>query len=153
MAFQSCTVLYGMPPGVIHGVVQELHQCLAPLIEEDGLLNLEVLDVAKKDPVALASAPASSTPNPEEEDWAIQVLEESYTSEPEETVNLERGLDLVWGRYPTIPLGFGHLQVNQAHAGLARGIPLGAQLDFCSLWSLQVTISHDPAAGEVHYEY
>ena len=32
-------------------------------------------------------------------------------------------------------------------------IPLGAQLDFASLGSLQVTISHYPATGKVQYQY
>ena len=32
-------------------------------------------------------------------------------------------------------------------------VPLGAQLDFASLESLQVTISHYPAMGEVQCEY
>ena len=102
MALQSCAVQSRMTPGVLCGAVQELCQCLAPLIEEDSFLNLEMLDAAKKDPVAPASAPTSSTPDPEEEDQVIQVPEESCTSEPEETAHLEGGLHLIPGRYPTI---------------------------------------------------
>ena len=126
-----------------------------PLIEKDSLLNLEMLGVVEKDPVAPApaSAPSSPTPDPGEEEQVIQIPEESCTSEPEETADLEGGLDLTWGRYPAIPLQFAHSKVNQTCAGLVRGISLGAQLDLCSLGSLQVTISHGPAAGEVCYEY
>ena len=121
MALQSCAVQSGMHLGVLCGVVQEFCQCLAPLIEEDGLLNLEMLDVAKKDTMAPASAPASSTPNPEEEDWVMQVPEESCTSEPEKTAHLEGGLDLVQGRYPTIPLGFGHFMSESSPCRLGKG--------------------------------
>ena len=107
LALQSCAMWSGMPPGMLCGVVQELHQCLALLIEEDGLLNVEMLDAAEKDPVAPvpASAPASPTPDPEEEEQVIQIPEESFASEPEEDAHSEGGLDLVWGRYPAIPLG------------------------------------------------
>ena len=38
-------------------------------------------------------------------------------------------------------------------ANWPMSIPLGAQLDFASLGSLQVTISHYPVKGEVQYEY
>ena len=102
----------------------------------------------EKDPMAPApaSAPSSPTPDPEEEEQVMQVPEGSCTSEPEEAAHSEGRLGLVWGRYPAIPPGFACLQVNQTHAGLARHIPLGAQLDLHSLGSLEVTISH-------HYNY
>ena len=62
VALQSCAVQSGTSPGVLCGAVQDPYQCLAPLIEKDGLLNLEMLDVAKKDPLAPTSTPTSSTP-------------------------------------------------------------------------------------------
>ena len=154
MALQSCAVQSGMPPGVLCGVVQELYQCLAPLIEDDGLLNLEMLDVVEKNPVTPAPTSALSSPTPDpEEEQVILIPKESCTSEPVEAAHSEGGLDLIQGRSPTRPLEFACLQVNQAHAGLVSGIPLGVQLDLCSLGLLQVTISHGPAAGKVHYEY
>ena len=106
---------------------------------------------------AFATASASPTPDPKEEDQVIQIPKESCTLEPEEAADSEWGLDLIQGRYPAIPLGFAHVQGTQTCTGLVRGIvngiPLRAQLDLCSLGSLQVTVSHDPAVGEVHYEY
>ena len=154
MVLQSCTVQSGMPQGVLCGVVQELCQCLAPLIEDDGLLNMKMLDVAEKDPVtpAPASAPSSPTPGPEEEEQ-IQIPEESHTLEPEEVAHSEGGLDLTWGRHPIRPPGFAHSQLNQTHRGLVKGVLPRAQLDLCSMGSLQLTISHNPAARDVHYEY
>ena len=123
-------------------------------IEEDCLLNLEMLDVTEKDPMALApvSAPSFPTPDPEEEQ-AILTAEESYTLEPEDAACLEGELTLIWGQYPARLPGFAHLLVTQNWAGLAMGIPLRAQLDLHSLGSLQVTISHGPAAMEVCYKY
>ena len=59
-------------------MVQVLHQCLAPLLEGDGLLSLEMLDVAEKKPMAPASAaaPVSPTPDPEEEEQILLVPKE-----------------------------------------------------------------------------
>ena len=115
-----------------------------------GWQSPELEDVAccRKDPLtpALASAPSSPTPDPEEEEQVLLIPEESYNTEPEKTAHLEGGLDLVWSRYPTRPLGFAHSQANQTCAGLVRGISLGVQLDLPSLGSLQVSISHGPVA-------
>ena len=154
MALQSCSVWSGTPLGVLCGVVQELCQCPAPLLEGDSLLNV-MLDVAEKDPVipAPASAPNIPTPEPEEEKQILQVPKEPCASEPEKAAHLLGGLHLTQGRFPAIPPGSAHMQANWTHAALARGIPPGAQLDLCSLGSLQVTITHGPAAGEVWYEY
>ena len=91
-----------MPLGVLCGVMQELCQCLSPLLEGDGYLSLEMLDVAEEDPMAPApaSAPASPTPEPEEEEQVLQVPEEPCISESEEASHLERRLDLILGRVP-----------------------------------------------------
>ena len=51
---------------------------------------------------------------------------EPCTSEPEEAAHLAGGLDYVWERFLSVPLGFAQLHTNQTHAGLARGIPQGA---------------------------
>ena len=79
---------------------------MLPPIEEDSLLNLEMLDVAEKDPVAPTPASAPSSPTPDPEKQVIQIPEESCTSEPEEAAHLEGGLDLIWARYPARPPGF-----------------------------------------------
>ena len=78
-------------------MVQELHQCLDPLLEGVCLLNAGMLEVAKKGPVA--SAPASPPPFPtpelEEKKQMWQVPEEPHTSEPDEAAHLVGELDLV----------------------------------------------------------
>ena len=129
VAFQSCTVQSAMPLGVLCGVVQELCQCLAPLLEGDGLLSLEMLYITEKDPMtpAPASASASPTPKPkEEEQVTLQVPKEPCTSEPEEAAHLVERLDLTWGRFLLVPPGFACSHANRTHTGLARGVPLEA---------------------------
>ena len=79
VALQSCAVQLGMPLGVLCGVVQGLHQCPAPLLEGDYLLNLEMLVVAEKE--SMAPAPASPTPEPKEDQITLQVPEELCTSQ------------------------------------------------------------------------
>ena len=76
----------------------------------------------------MVPAPASTSPTPEpkeEEQITLQVPEESWTSEPEEAAHLAGGLDLIQGRFPSVPPGLAHLNANQNHTGLARGISLG----------------------------
>ena len=57
MALQSCAMWSITPSGVLCGALQELCQCLIPLVEEDSLLNLEMLDIAEKDPWLLHLLP------------------------------------------------------------------------------------------------
>ena len=98
MALQSCTVQLGTPLGVLCSVVQEVCQCLAPLIEEGCLLKLEMLDVVEKNPMAPTPGSALSSPTPDpEEEQVVLTPEESCTSEPEESACLEGELTLVWG--------------------------------------------------------
>ena len=77
-----------------------------------------MLDVAEKDPMipAAASSPSSPTTDPEEEQ--VLIPKESCAPEPEEAAHSKGGLDIVWGRYLTRPLGFAHSQANQTHVGL-----------------------------------
>ena len=120
-----------------------------PLLGGGSLLNLKMLDIARKAP-----ASASPTPEPkEEEQTTLLVLKEPCAPEPEEAVHLAWELDLVWGRFPSVPPGFPHSCVNWTQTGLARGIPLGTQLDLHSLGSLQMTISHYPAVRHIWCEY
>ena len=52
MALQRYTVHSITPPGVLWRAVQELHRCLAPVIESGDQFDLEMLDVARRDPMA-----------------------------------------------------------------------------------------------------
>ena len=53
-ALQRCAVHSRMPPGVIHRAMWELHVCLTYVIQSGNLLDLEMLGVAEKDPMAPA---------------------------------------------------------------------------------------------------
>ena len=52
LTLQKCTIQYGMPPGVLCGVVQELCRYLSSLVEKGDLLDLTMLDMEKKDSMA-----------------------------------------------------------------------------------------------------
>ena len=54
-ALKRFTVHSRMPLGVLYRAVQELHECLASVIQSSNLLDLEMLDVAEKDPMAPTS--------------------------------------------------------------------------------------------------
>ena len=41
IVFQRCAIWAGASPNVFCGVVQELHECLVPMVEEDDLFNIE----------------------------------------------------------------------------------------------------------------
>ena len=43
-------------PGVLCRTVQEVHECLTPAIQSSGLIDLEMLEVAEKDPSGPTSA-------------------------------------------------------------------------------------------------
>ena len=89
-------------------------QMSCPLIEEDGLLTLEMLDAVEKEAMAPTpgSAPYYPAPDPEEEKQVALIPEESCASSPEQAAHSEGGLGLIQGRYPAIPHGFAHLQAN-----------------------------------------
>ena len=55
MALQRSTVHSGMLLGMLYRAVQELCRCLVSVIRSGDLVNLEMLDVAKRDPVAPTS--------------------------------------------------------------------------------------------------
>ena len=52
MALQRYAFWSGMLLGVLCKAVQELHRCITPLVKQGDLLDLDMLDVAKNDPVA-----------------------------------------------------------------------------------------------------
>ena len=55
MALQRCAIHSRTPLGMFCGAVQELHRCLASVIESGNLVDLKMLDVAEKDPMAPTS--------------------------------------------------------------------------------------------------
>ena len=52
MALQRCTVCSGTPPGMLCRAVQELCRCLTSMIESGDLVNLKMLDVARRNPIS-----------------------------------------------------------------------------------------------------
>ena len=79
-----------MPPGVLCRAVQELCRCLTPVIESGNQFDLDMLNVAERDPVAHTSAERVHIADTREEE-PISVPAPSYplASEPEEAVQPE----------------------------------------------------------------
>ena len=107
MALLRCTVWSGMPPGVLCGAVQELHRCLTPLVKQGDLLDIKMLDMAKKDTMAppVPTEEACSSEPRAEEPIGLPAPEEPPASEPEEAADSEE-LALVQRRRPLTHPGF-----------------------------------------------
>ena len=89
-ALQRCAVCSRMPPGVLCRAVQECHECLASMTHIGNLVDLEILDVAEKDPVAPASKGRSLLLMPRVEPLVgVTTPSELSASEPEEATMLE----------------------------------------------------------------
>ena len=66
-ALQRCAVCSRMPLGVLCGAVQELHNCFTSVVQSGDIFDLEMLDVAEKDPMAPASEGRALLPMPRAE--------------------------------------------------------------------------------------
>ena len=106
MALQRSTIYSIMAPGVLCRTVQELHRCLTPLLEKGDLLDLEMLDMVKKDPLTPAPAERASSLIPRAEGLiGIAAPNELPALEPKEAAPSEE-LALVQRRRLLGPPGF-----------------------------------------------
>ena len=114
-----------------------------------------MLDVALKDSMALAPEESASSP---EGLVGVPAPSDPTTSEPEEAAQ-PMELALVPRKRPPATPGFTLLWADKSGSPPSEqvdrpsSIPLGAQLDFSSLESLQATILHYPVMGKVWCEY
>ena len=62
IVLQWCTILPRAPSDIFCGAVQELHECLAPVVEKGNLFNMEkeIWEGIRKDPVT--ATPSKRTP-------------------------------------------------------------------------------------------
>ena len=123
------------------------------------LLDPTVLDMENKDPVTPAPAGRAPSPEPrEEEPISLLAPNELPTSEPKEAAHSEE-LAPVQRRLSLASPWVYPFMGSQVQPTLFRGCGLagrytpGSPIDLSSLGSLQVTISHYPAMGEVQYQY
>ena len=85
LALQRCTIHSKMPPQMLCRAVQELCRCLTSMIESGDLVNLKMLDVAKRNPVAPASKGRALSLMPRvEPPVSVTAPSQLTTSEPEE---------------------------------------------------------------------
>ena len=61
---QQCAIQVGAPPDIFCGAVQELHKCLAWVVEEGDLLNMEqeIQEGIRKEPMAATTATRVPSP-------------------------------------------------------------------------------------------
>ena len=115
MAFQKCTVHSGMPLGILCRAVQELCRCLISMSEKGDLVNLNMLDVAKRDPMAPTSKGKAPSLMPRLEPLvSMATPSEPSASEPEEA-RLPGKLILVPRWRPLAPPGFSLPWVDGSH--------------------------------------
>ena len=146
-------------PGVICRAVQKLHRCLTLLVQQYNLLDLEMLDMARKDPMAspVPTVLASSLGPRVEEPIGIPNPDKPPALEPKKAVHSEE-LTLMQRRRPLVPPGFTLSWAYESStppledADWLVSLPLGDHLDLTSSGSLQVTVSHYPTMRKVWYQ-
>ena len=106
MALQRCAVHSRMPPGVLCRAVQELHRCLTTMIESGDQFDLNMLDEARRDPMAPASAERAPLLTPRMEELiSVSAPNDPPSSEPKEAVQPQE-LALVPRRRLPVSPGF-----------------------------------------------
>ena len=99
MALQRFAVHSRMPPGVLCGAVQELCRCLAPLLERGDLLDLDMLNVARKDPMTPAPAERALSLRPRAEELiGVPAPSMPTALEPEKATQPEEFTLVLWRR-------------------------------------------------------
>ena len=138
-ALQRCAVHSGMPLGVPCTAVQELCGCLTSMIQSGNMVDLEMLDVAEKDPVAPASEGGAPSPMPRAEPpVSVTTPGELIALEPEEAAPWKE-LTLVPRQRPPPPPGFSLQWADESDStpleqmDWPMNIPLGFQLNLASL--------------------
>ena len=138
---QRCAVHPGMPPGVLCRAVQELCRCLNHVVERGDQFNLQMLDMAERDPKAPTLAKRAPSPTSE--------TEEAAPSEGLSLVPIQRSLPLP---------GFTLLWANESDpppledSEWPMTIPLGSPLDLTCLGSMEWMVSCYTAMGEMHLQ-
>ena len=135
MALQSCTIHSRTPPGVLCGTVQDLCRCLTPLLERGYLLDLNMLDMRRKDPMIPGPAERALLPRPRvEESISVPAPSKPTTLESEEATPPEE-FALVLRRRPLVPLGLPfHSPAHPSRGGrLAHEHTPGSPTRFCFL--------------------
>ena len=145
-ALQQCAIQSEIPPGMMCRAVQELHGCLAPLVEKGNLLDITMLDVAEKNPVT----PSDATERASSLEQKPEPLEEETTalytgSFGAQGSCLPRRISSCRGDCHQHPLDLvGHGQMSLTLLGDAASqvsIPPGDPADLSSLGSMQVIVS------------
>ena len=109
---QRCAIHTKDSPNTFCGVVQELHECLAPVVNEGDLLNMEIMGEPRRG--LMAPTPPKRAPSPTlraEETTSAPAPYPPPTSKPEGAVS-PKELTLVPRRWPLPPPRFAPLGMD-----------------------------------------
>ena len=159
IVLQRCAIHVKAFPNTFCRAVQELFECLTPVVKEGNLFNIdmEILEEARKGlmtPTSLERA-LSLMPRVREPTSAL-------APHPPPTYELEGALfpeelALVLRRWPSPPPRFAPLGADDSEIQPLEdmyrpvAMSIGSMLDLAALVLLQMTVLHTPATGEVHY--
>ena len=135
MALQRCAIQSGMPTGVLCGAVQELCRCLTPLLQRGNLLDLEMLDIMRKDSVTPAPTQRASSLRPRVEEPISVPTPMSCPLWSPRRLLTQKKMALMQRKRPPAPPWF---TLSLEDTALPVSIPPGAQVDLSSLETLQV---------------
>ena len=120
-------------------------------------MEMEILEGARKDPMAPTSLERVPSPMPRVEEPTTAPAPNPLPASKPEGAAFPEELALVPRKWPLPPPGFSPLgsddpEIPPLEDAYGPGAMLmGTLLDLTALESLQVTISHIPVTGEVHY--
>ena len=158
IVLQRCVIHAGASQNVFCRAVQEFHDCLVPMGEEGNLfiMEMEIWEGVRKDPMATTPSKGSLHQQLEWRSLPVLLHLSLYLHQ------MGRGC-VSWGPGPGAkkvatttlrfsPLGSDNPAIPPLEDMYRHGTKaMGTLLDLTALVSLQVTISHTPVTGEVHY--
>ena len=159
IVLHRCAICAEASQNMFCGAVQEFHDCIAPVVEQCSLFNMEmeILEKARKGLGAPSSLKKALSPMPgTEETTSAPAPIPPPTSEMEEAKSTEE-LALVPRRWPSPPPRFAPESTDDSEmwpledAYESVASPIGSILNLTTLALLEMTILHTSTTGEVHY--
>ena len=158
IVLQRCAICARSSPNVFCGVVQELCECLAPVVEVGDLFNMEkeIWEGVRKDPWLPCLWKGPLHQHPEWRNLPALLHLTIHLGLNSKGLCPLRNWPWCWEgghHHPRFsPLGLDDTEMPPLEdVYRPRAMPMGTLLDPTALESLQMTISHIPVMGEVHY--
>ena len=167
IVLQQCTIWTGAHPDIFCGPIQELCECLVLVVEEGDWFDMEkeIWEAVRKDPVVATASTGIPTPEkapspktvPPQLARAEELTHSTSLYAPSlpklEGVVPPQDLALVLSRQPPPP-GFSPQALENLTMPPLEDAYLPGTMtlfDLSTLQSLEMTISHTPVMGKIHY--